>query len=120
MKSILVFIVLCMSLQVYGQQGNRFRSDSIPPDFMPVFWEYADVKIEMKVISQQAKTEISVDWGQERTAMTDYRVKDERGKPVKFNSITDALNWMGSDGWEMVGVFVLDGAQHFYFKRPMP
>ena len=34
-----------------------------------------------------------------------HKMVDESGKPIKFNSAVDALNYMSSLGWELVTAF---------------
>jgi len=49
------------------------------------------------------KVNIDVDFGDERKFFSDSRMRDEEtGKLKKFNTVTDALNYMGSQGWKLV------------------
>jgi hypothetical protein len=32
----------------------------------------------------------------------------------------EQLNELGSEGWELVGVTVVEGIERFYLKRPLP
>ncbi|TNJ62902.1 hypothetical protein FE784_28150 [Paenibacillus hemerocallicola] len=32
----------------------------------------------------------------------------------------EQLNALGSEGWELVGVTVVEGIERFYLKRPLP
>lgn len=68
------------------------------------------------------KVTIDVDFGEERKLFGDTRMRDEiTGKLQKFNSVTDAMNYMGSMGWTLVNAFPMtDGSgqvYHFYFKK---
>lgn len=61
------------------------------------------------------KVTVSVDYGQERRFFQDTRIKDENGKVELFNSMVDALNFMGSDGWQFVQAYVVTiGNQNVY------
>jgi hypothetical protein len=69
------------------------------------------------------KVTIDVNFGEERKFFGgDTRLKDElTGRVKKFNSTTDALNYMGQQGWTLVNAFPITvGGQdvyHFYFKK---
>jgi len=67
---------------------------------------------------------IAVDFGQKLHFWKDVRtVRDERGRPIVFNSLADALNYMASDGWELVNVYSFtDGKQtlfHYVMRRKL-
>jgi len=49
-----------------------------------------------------SKVKIYVDYGQPTKFMKSYKIKNAEGKPIKFNSIIDALNFMDKNGWEFV------------------
>jgi len=67
------------------------------------------------------KLNISIDFGQERKWAADLRLKDEEGKPIKFNSMIDALNFMGNLGWEFVQAYAITmgntNVYHFLLKK---
>ena len=51
------------------------------------------------------KVTITIDFGDRMKAFADNRLKDKRGKPIIFNTAVDALNFMGSRGWELVQAY---------------
>ena len=53
------------------------------------------------------KVTISVDFGQERKFFGDNRMVDENGNVQVFNSMVDAMNYMGSLGWEFEQAYVV-------------
>ena len=61
--------------------------------------------------------------GEERKFFSDNRLRDEEtGKLKKFNTITDALNYLGSQGWMLVNAYpVTEGSNNsiiiIYFKK---
>jgi hypothetical protein len=67
------------------------------------------------------KVTIDIDFGEERTFWRDNRLKTYDGKLKKFNSVIDALNFMGKDGWQFVGAYPVHiGTEerfHFGFKK---
>ncbi|QHS58773.1 hypothetical protein [Chitinophaga agri] len=84
--------------------------------------QYCEVVAQARMMSN--KVTIDVDFGEERRLfeMKDHRIKDELGKVKKFNSVVDALNYMGGIGWKLVNAFPITSSTgtnvyHFYFKR---
>ena len=63
-----------------------------------------------------SKVSVDIDFGQQVSFWSpDRRYKDENGKAVNFNSMVDAMNFMGSLGWEFVQAYVVTvGNQNVY------
>ncbi len=54
------------------------------------------------------KVMVAIDFGQETKFFQSNVYKDETtGKPKIFNSMVDALNFMGEKGWEFVQAYVV-------------
>lgn len=53
------------------------------------------------------KVKISIDYGQEMKFGSDNRLVDESGQVIKFNSMIDALNYMGSKGWKFEQAYAI-------------
>lgn len=51
------------------------------------------------------KVTIDIDYGEERSIWKDNRVKDDNGKLKKFNTVIDAINYLGKSGWKLVNAF---------------
>jgi hypothetical protein len=52
------------------------------------------------------KVTIEIDFGQFRSIWADNRLKDSKtGERIIFNSMIDALNYMGIQGWEFVQAY---------------
>ena len=71
-----------------------------------------------------AKVKIDVDFGQEVSIWNQHSkrvIKDETGKEIKFNSMMDALNYMGTQGWEFVQAYAITmgntNVYHFLMRR---
>lgn len=62
------------------------------------------------------KITVSVDYGEELKWFKDTRIKDEEtGKVQTFNTMVDALNYMGENGWEFVQAYTVTiGNQSVY------
>lgn len=59
------------------------------------------------------KVKVSVDLGQPSSEM--FKLRDEDGKPLKFNTMVGVLNYMTQRGWEFVNAFpITHGNQNVY------
>ncbi len=67
------------------------------------------------------KVNITVDFGEEKGFFKDTRLRDDEGSVVKFNTVVDALNYMGTQGWKMINAFPMstngENVYHYYFKK---
>ena len=83
--------------------------------------KYCEVVATGRLFSK--KVTIEVDFGEERSFFKDTRLRDDDGAVVRFNSLVDALNYMGTQNWHLVNAFPLStgGAGgkvlHFYFRK---
>ncbi len=69
------------------------------------------------------KVTVEIDMGQAKGVLglnTAYIV-DEKGKPKKFNSMVDAMNYMGEMGWEFCQAYVVttvtESVYHWLLKQ---
>lgn len=61
------------------------------------------------------KCVVTIDYGQETNFFSDTRLVDENGKPISFNSMVDAMNYMGTLGWKFEASYLITiGRQHVY------
>jgi len=67
------------------------------------------------------KVTIDIDFGEEKSYLKDDQLKTYDGKLKKFNTIIDALNFMGRDGWVFINAYPVQLANteiyHFAFKK---
>jgi hypothetical protein len=67
------------------------------------------------------KVTIDIDFGEEKSLWRDTRLKTECGKIKKFNTVIDALNYMGREGWTFINAFPVRMGEteiyHFAFKK---
>lgn len=82
--------------------------------------QYCDVVATPRLLS--SKVTIDIDFGESRSVWKDNRLKTEEGKLKKFNTVIDALNYMGNNGWQLVNAFpVSTGATayvyHYVFRK---
>lgn len=108
MKKIMLLVLITGSLSAIAQDSTKVE-------------QYCRVVANNRLLS--TKVNIDVDFGDERKLFQDNRLRDEEtGKLKKFNTVVDALNYLGSQGWTLVNAFpVLDGSNsntlHYYFKK---
>ena len=110
MRQILFFPVLFISLSTNAQVDTSKVE------------QYCELVAQGRLFS--SKVTIDINFGEERKFFGgDTRLKDElTGKVKKFNSVTDALNYMGLQGWSLVNAFPISEGSgpkvyHFYFKK---
>ncbi|MDB5208832.1 MAG: hypothetical protein JWR72_3907 [Flavisolibacter sp.] len=81
--------------------------------------QYCQVIASPRLFSN--KVTIDIDFGEEKSFWRDNRLKAYDGKLKKFNTVIDALNYMGKDGWIFINAYpVTNGGStiyHFAFKR---
>lgn len=102
----LLFLSIGFSTTLFGQTNPDENDDSR--------YIYCELVGIQKFLS--TKVNVSVDYGEERSFFQDTRMRDEQtGKVQSFNSMVDALNYMGNDGWEFVQAYVVTiGQQNVY------
>jgi len=80
--------------------------------------------VEIIGVNKMMSTKITVtlNFGQRLPAFADTRFKDETGKPVVFNSMIDAANYLGAKGWEFQQSFYITNgsgmAYYYILKKP--
>jgi hypothetical protein len=109
MKSLFISLLALASFTAKAQDTTKVE-------------QYCELQAQGRLFSN--KITIDVNFGEERKFFAgDTRLRDEMtGKLKKFNSLTDALNYMGAQGWSLVNAFPIassGGPQiyFFYFKK---
>lgn len=82
--------------------------------------QYCAVVVTPRLLSN--KVTIDIDYGEGRSVWKDNRLKTEEGKVKKFNSVIDALNYMGNSGWQLVNAFPISTGNntfvyHYVFRK---
>jgi hypothetical protein len=108
-----VFIIL--SIQV-ASIGAFAQSDTTKVE------QYCQVTATPRLFSN--KVTIDIDLGEEKSFWKDTRLRNFDGKLKKFNTIIDALNFMGKEGWVFINAYpVRNGSTdvyHYGFKKLFP
>ena len=105
-KTLLVLTLICLSFYSLAQENPKFI--------------YCEIIGIGKLYS--TKVTIRVDFGQRMKLFGNNRMKDGQGKPLVFNSMIDALNFMGKQGWEFAQAYTVaisnENVCHYLMKKP--
>lgn len=87
----------------------------------PVKFAYCEL-LGTTLFGSLTKVTVTIDYGNVMQAFNDTRIKDESGKVKDFNSMVDALNYMGDKGWELAQAYAVSlgsmgQVYHFLLKR---
>ena len=84
--------------------------------------QYCQVIATSSLLSN--KVTIDIDFGDEKSFWRDTRLKTDAGRLKKFNTVIDALNYMGREGWIFINAYPVRMAEteiyHFAFKKQFP
>ncbi len=113
MKKILLTLVIsliCLS-SAYTQTVNGKPISEIKT-------KYVEIVGTAKAFS--TKLNIKIDFGQEINFKS-TKIKDKNGKPMVFNSMIDALNFMSENGYEYIDAYAVTESNsniyHYLLKR---
>jgi hypothetical protein len=105
--------VILMSIVILSSIVSNAQTDSSKIE------QYCQVIATPRLLSN--KVTIDIDFGEEKSFWRDTRLKTEAGKIRKFNTIIDAMNYMGKEGWIFINAFPVRMGEteifHFAFKR---
>lgn len=99
----LLFLLIFLPILAFGQSSKNYV--------------YCELVGTQGVFS--SKVTVSIDFGQATGFFSDKTLKDQNGKTIKFNSMVDALNYMGGQGWEFVQAFTIGEKGSFVYHYLM-
>jgi hypothetical protein len=106
MKKILTLVLLTLTLNGFSQDTTKVE-------------QYCEVVATGRLLSN--KVTIDIDYGEQRSIWRDHRIKNDEGKLKKFNSVIDAVNYLGKQGWKLVNAFPIatgnGSVYHYVFKK---
>ena len=76
--------------------------------------EYCQVQSWPKL---NGKFVVSIDYGQQQKLLSANVYRNAEGQPIEFNSVIDALNWLNSQGWELVNAYGEGTTSTFVMRR---
>lgn len=81
--------------------------------------QYCQVIASPRLLSN--KVTIDIDFGDEKSFWHDTRLKTDAGNLKKFNTVIDAINYMGREGWIFINAYPVRMGEteiyHFAFKK---
>jgi hypothetical protein len=108
MKKILIISIVLLTSIVLNAQTDTCKVE-----------QYCQVIATQRILSN--KVTIDIDFGEEKSFWRDNRLKTDNGKIKKFNTIIDAMNYMGQDGWLFINAYPVHIGEteiyHFAFKK---
>ncbi len=113
----LFFIVIFLGMGL----SNSFSQTVNDIPLMDIDVEYVRIVGTAKLLS--TKVNIEIDFGQHNKIFSskDTQLRDENGKLQIFNSMVDALNFMGQNGYEFVSAYAITIANqnvyHYLMKK---
>ena len=84
--------------------------------------QYCQIIATPRLLSN--KVTIDIDFGEEKKFWADTRLRSYDGRLKKFNTIIDALNFMGKEGWIFINAYPVRNGNtdiyHYGFKKLFP
>ena len=118
MKNLLLVLLMVFTFSL----SNAQTVNDIPISEVDV--EYLQIVGTSKFMS--AKLNIQIDLGQNTKFFSSGKetlVKGSDGKSIEFNSMVDALNFMSSNGYELIQAYVINvsnqNVYHYLMKRKL-
>lgn len=93
----LLFLAILLTVPLFAQDTTSVSTKEA--------YLYAEIIGTSKLLSN--KVTVSIDFGQNTKFMEDTRLRDDAGNVIVFNSMVDAMNWMGAEGWEFLQAYVV-------------
>lgn len=96
-----IALLMCMAIAI-AQEANETRA-------------YCELLGTSKMFSNKVK--VTVDFGQATSfwkGNKDQQLVDENGKDIQFNSMIDAMNYMGRYGWKFIQAYAIGDARSGY------
>ena len=108
MKKILIITALVFNSLVSNAQTDTSTVE-----------QYCQVIATPRLLSN--KVTIDIDFGEEKSFWRDTRLKTDGGRIKKFNTVIDAINYMGRQGWTFMNAYPVRMGEteiyHFAFKK---
>jgi hypothetical protein len=102
MKKLLVVLFLQLSAMAVFAQNDSTKIE-----------QYCQLIATPRLFSNRVT--IDIDFGEEKSFWADTRLRTFEGKLKKFNTIIDALNFMGKEGWVFINAYpVRNGSNEIY------
>lgn len=108
MKKLLLISIVLLNSIVSNAQTDTTKVE-----------QYCQIIAKPRLLTN--KVTIDIDYGDEKSFWQDNRLKTDEGKLRKFNTIIDAMNYMGKEGWLFINAYPVKMGEteiyHFAFKK---
>lgn len=108
MKKLLVIGIFLISTLITNAQTDTSKVE-----------QYCQLIVTQRLLSN--KVTIVLDFGEEKSFWKDTRLTTTDGKIKKFNTVIDAMNYMGTAGWIFINAYPVRMGDteiyHFAFKK---
>ena len=108
MKKFLAIGIFLISTLISNAQSDTSKAE-----------QYCQIIATPRLLSN--KVTIDIDYGDEKSFWHDTRLKTDAGKLKKFNTVIDAINYMGREGWIFMNAYPVRLGEteiyHFAFKK---
>jgi hypothetical protein len=108
MKKLLIISIVLLNSIVSNAQTDTNKVE-----------QYCQIIARPRLLSN--KVTIDIDYGDEKSFLRDNRLKTDDGKLKKFNTIIDAMNYMGRERWIFINAYPVRMGDteiyHFAFKK---
>ena len=108
MKKLLIIAIVLLSTIASNAQRDTSSIE-----------QYCQVIATPRLLSN--KVTIDIDYGDEKSFWYDTRLKTDAGRLKKFNTVIDAINYMGKEGWIFMNAYPVRLGEteiyHFAFKK---
>lgn len=108
MKKLILTFLLGVPLYCLAQQDSVHYKGKA---------QFCMMHISTRTLS--SKINIVADTGQVTGLLSDKRLRDDHGKLLEFNSEIDAVNYLTTQGWELVNTVAVHGddSPRYLFRR---
>lgn len=103
MKKLLIIVMICFTISIAHAQSTPTNTTE---------YIYCQLIGRPKL---NATISVSIDIGQKIKPFSE--VVDKNNKPIIFNSMVDAMNYMGQNGWEIVYTNALPPNVHYWLLK---
>ena len=108
--------IIVISIVLFSSLASNAQTDTSTIE------QYCQVIASPRLLSN--KVTIDIDFGEEKSFWQDNRLKTDGGRIKKFNTVIDALNYMGREGWIFINAYPVRIGEseiyHFAFKKQFP
>jgi hypothetical protein len=105
--------LLIISIALLGSKVTNAQTDTSKVE------QYCQLIVTQRLLSN--KVTIDLDFGEEKSFWRDTRLKTTDGKLKQFNTVIDAMNYMGVAGWVFINAYPVRVSEteiyHFAFKK---